>query len=139
MHITILSNGYLDGSFLSAASISPALDTIAPRTAYCMSFTAGLMVSMVMPLMVRIWVFATRVSIPNALTAATAEVRRTPEVKRRAARSRVDRVEVENSEPEETCACVCGGAVLTQKRPYAPFGKRWQARRIRGAEIIFLA
>ena len=116
MHITILSNGYLDGSFLSAASISPALDTIAPRTAYCMSFTAELMVSMVMPLMVRIWVFATRVSRPLALAAATAEVRRTPEVKRRAARSRVDRVEVEHSEPEETCACVCVGGVMLTRR-----------------------
>ena len=116
MHITILSNGYLDGSFLSAASISPAFDTIAPRTAYCMSFTAGLMVSMVMPLMVRIWVFATRVSRPLALTAATAQVRRTPEVKRRAARSRVDRVGVEHSEPEETCAGVCVGGVLLTRR-----------------------
>ena len=71
---------------------------------------------MVMPLMVRIWVFATRVSRPLALAAATGEVRRTPEVKRRAARSRVDRVEVEHSAPEETCAGVCVGGVMLTRR-----------------------
>ena len=96
LHITILSNGYFVGSALSACSISPALLTIAPRTAYCMSFTFWLMVSMVMELIVRIWgwVFATRVSKP-LVWRTTGGVRRTLELRRRAARNKLDVVVVE--------------------------------------------
>ena len=42
-------------------------------------------------------------------------------------------------EPEETCACVCGGAVLTQKRPYAPFAKRWAGAGGSGVPRSFFA
>ena len=109
LHITILSNGYLDGGFLERRRDLARLGNDRSADAALHVLTARLMVSMVMPLMVRIWVFATRVSRPNALTAATAEVRRTPEVKRRAARSRVDRVEVENSNPRRPAPACVGG------------------------------
>ena len=58
LHMTILSKGYFPGFAARSASISPAFATIAPRTAYCMSLTFWLMVSMVIPAIARVWVFS---------------------------------------------------------------------------------
>ena len=55
LHMTILSKGKDAGSFLSCASISPALVTMAPRTAYSIALTLGLMVSTVIaPISLRV-------------------------------------------------------------------------------------
>ena len=52
LHMMIFSKGRDAGSFLSCASSSPALVTMAPRTAYSIAFTLGLIVSTVIPPMV---------------------------------------------------------------------------------------